>query len=90
MVISVEAINVNGIILPPMFILFANIHQKKWYITNLPPNYLISISESSYINDDLNFEFIRYFNRNTKAKTKGVYRLFIGDGYNSYLEFDFI
>jgi hypothetical protein len=89
MITCVETICADGSSIPPMVILSAIIHQEKWY-TNLPGDYLIGVSDTGYSNDVLNLDYIRHFDKYTKQKTKGAYRLLISDGYNSHLEFSFI
>jgi DDE superfamily endonuclease len=48
------------------------------------------MSDSGYSNDQIQMEWVRHFNKHTKARTKGAKRLLLCDGYNSHLEYDFV
>jgi DDE superfamily endonuclease len=48
------------------------------------------MSDSGYSNDQIQMEWVRHFNKYTKARTKGAKRLLLCDGYNSHLEYDFV
>ncbi|KFZ24810.1 hypothetical protein V502_00710, partial [Pseudogymnoascus sp. VKM F-4520 (FW-2644)] len=90
-VTAVECINSDGWLLPPMIILKGKTHISSWYLNSLPPNWTIAISENGWTTDQLGLTWLTdVFERHTKDRTKGIYRLLILDGHGSHItpEFD--
>jgi hypothetical protein len=88
-VTSVETISVDRTVIDPFIILPGANYLHKAF-RDLFRNTLIGVSETGYSNDNLNLEYARHFNKCTINKRIGKYRMLILDGYNSYLEFDFV
>ena len=88
-VTSVETIGGDETVIDPSIILPGVNHLHKAF-RNLFGNTLVGVSETGYSNDDLNLEYTRHFNKYIINKRIGKYRMLISDGYNSYLEFDFV
>lgn len=84
----IEAIGSNGFLLPPMIILAAKQHQASWY-QNLCPDWTIGVSETGWTNDQLGKNWLEAFNKHTKARTAGAYRLLILDGHGSHATAEF-
>ena len=88
---SVEAVSGDGVVIDPLMIMKGVKHLEKWYTqTSLPNNYLIGTSDSGYINDTLSIEWIKHFDRCTRGRTLGAWRLLIFDGYGSHCTKEFI
>ena len=51
---------------------------------------VISVSDSGYSNDRLSLDWLMHFDRHTKKKAKGKYRLLILDGFGSHHTYEFI
>jgi len=51
---------------------------------------LLGISESGYSNDQIALDYLKHFNKYTKQRRRGVWRLFIFDGHGSHLTYEFI
>ncbi|SLM33856.1 transposase tan1-aspergillus niger [Lasallia pustulata] len=89
-VTAVEAINASGWALPPMIIFAGKMHQAAWYDA-LPPQWTIAVSENGWTTDKIGLVWLQtVFNKHTKARTVGQYRLLILDGHGSHAtpEFD--
>ena len=89
-VTAVEAINANGWALPPMIIFAGKMHQAAWYEA-LPPQWTIAVSDNRWTTDKIGLIWLQtVFNKYTKARTIGQYRLLILDGHGSHAtpEFD--
>ena len=85
----IEAIGSNGFLLPPMIILAAKQHQASWY-HNLHPDWIIGVSDTGWTNDNLGRKWLEeVFDKNTKPRTAGVYRLLILDGHGSHATAEF-
>ena len=87
---SIECVNVNGFLIPPILVVAFQTLSKTTFVDELSPNYLITYSETGYSNSDIHNEWIRHFNKSTRAVTKETYRLLISDGFNTHFEFEFI
>lgn len=90
-VTAIECINSDGWLLPPIIILKGKTHISSWYLDSLPPKQTIAVSENGWTTDQLGLIWLAdVFEKHTKDRTKGVYRLLILDGHGSYStpEFD--
>ena len=90
-VTAVECINSYGWSLPPMIILKGKIHISSWYTDSLPSDWTIAVSENGWTTDQLGLTWLTdVFEKYTKDRTDGVYRLLILDGHGSHVtpEFD--
>ena len=88
---SVEAISGDGIVIDPLVIIKGVNLLEKWFShTDVPDNYLLGTSDSGYTNDMLSIDWIKHFDRCTRGRTMGVYRLLIFDGFDSHLTKNFL
>jgi hypothetical protein len=53
-VTSIETINAAGWALPPMIIFAGKVHQSIWY-QDIPPDWVIGLSENGWTNNELGF-----------------------------------
>jgi hypothetical protein len=86
---SVETICADGSGIPPIVIISMQIHLEGTF-RDLHEDILVGISNSRYSNDELNLDWIHYFNKFTKKKSQGSYRLLVSDRFESYNDFDYI
>ncbi len=88
----IECINALGWALPPFVILEGRVHLESWYRDNtgLPNGWAVAVSENGWTNDELGLRWIKHFDKWTKTRTVGTYRLLILDGHGSHStpEFD--
>jgi hypothetical protein len=88
---SVEAVSVDGEVLPPLLIIQGMDHLHQWYAnTSLPDNYLVGTSKSGYSNDMLSIDWLHHFDNWSRQRQQGAWRLLIFDGYESHLTKEFI
>ena len=74
-----------------MIIFEGKVHISSWYTDNLPRDWIIGVSENGWTNDSLGLTWLKeVFEKHTKDRTKGAYRLLILDGHGSHStpEFD--
>ncbi|CAG8971695.1 hypothetical protein HYALB_00003163 [Hymenoscyphus albidus] len=87
----VESICADGWVLPPMVIFEGKVHISTWYTDQLPADWTIALSDKGWTNDSLGLKWLSdVFEKYTKDRVKGVYRLLILDGHGSHStpEFD--
>jgi hypothetical protein len=77
-----------GRIILPFLIFAGKVLISTWY-TNLPRNWVIAVSPTGWINNDLALAWLKHFDAYTKASSTRVYRLLIIDGYESYCLVEF-
>ena len=83
--ISIECVAGDGTVIDPMLIMKGVSHLEKWYSrTSVPDEYLIGTSDSGYTNDMLSIDWIKHFDKCTRSRTTGIWRLLIFDGYDSH------
>ena len=65
-------------------------HQAVWYKNRLPNDWLITVSENGWTNNEISFKWlVNVFNHYTKDCTIGQYQLLILDGYSSHITSQF-
>ncbi|PVH90557.1 hypothetical protein DM02DRAFT_547573, partial [Periconia macrospinosa] len=48
------------------------LHMQKWYShTSMPDTYMIATSSSGYTNDTISIEWLKFFEKQTRARQKG-------------------
>lgn len=85
-----QGINATGWAIPPFVIFKARHHLSNWYKDDkLPQDWVIAISENGWTTNELGFEWIKHFDKHTKTRTVGTYRLLIIDGHKSHNSAEF-
>ena len=87
----IECINSYGWAIPPLIILEGKVHISTWYKNgDLLDDWAIGVSENGWTNNELGMTWLRtIFNKYTKDRTKGRYRLLILDGHGSHVTSEF-
>lgn len=67
----VECCSTDGRVIEPILVIKASTVFEHW-VVDLPPKYLIHISDSGYSNDQTSMDWIKYFDTMTRHQTKGV------------------
>lgn len=68
-----------------MVIFEGKVHISTWYIETLPLNWTIAVSANGWTDDSLGFTWLTdVFQKHTKNRTKGVYRLLILDRHGNH------
>jgi hypothetical protein len=86
----IQGINATGWTTPP-FVIFADKHHlSAWYKEgSTPDDWVIAVSENSWTTNELGIEWLEHFNRRTKGRVIGSYRLLVLDGHESHNSIDF-
>jgi hypothetical protein len=80
----IHGINATGLSMPPFIIFQGKHHRSAWNEDDLPRDQVIAVSENGWTTNELGLGWLKYFDRHTKKRTVGEYRLLIFDGYESY------
>lgn len=84
-----ECVNAEGSAISPMVIIEGAALLER-YFTDLPDQYLVARSSSSYTNDELSLEWAKHFVRESQKLLKGIYRLLLFDGFDSHYTQEFL
>lgn len=88
----IETICARGHTIPPLIIFEAVMHQAAWYENGLLPyDWSIAVSENGWTNSQIGLTWLKtVFDKHTKDRSIGRYRLLILDGHGSRVtpEFD--
>ena len=86
----IQGINSQGWIIPPFIILSGQNHLSAWYEDDdLPGDWIIAVSENGWTINELGFTWLQHFDKYTKGRTVGTYRLLILDGHKSHASAQF-
>lgn len=86
----IQAINAEGWAIPPFIIGAGQYHLANWYRdSNLPDEWAIATSPNGWTDNELGLEWLKHFDRYTKTRSVGRYRLLILDGHESHHSLEF-
>jgi hypothetical protein len=87
----IQGINSNGWAIPPYVIFKGEKHLSAWYDEDngRPPGTVITLSPNGWTTNEIGYEWIQHFDKHTKHRTKGRYRLLIIDGHESHISAQF-
>ena len=82
---AIECINGEGWCLPPFLIVQGAYHFANWYSEGgLPLDWAIKPTSNGWTDNETGLEWINNFDKHTKSRTKGVYRMIVLDGHESH------
>ncbi|KAG9196117.1 hypothetical protein G6011_01238 [Alternaria panax] len=84
----VQGVSATGRVIPPFLIFAGKVLITSWF-ADLPRNWIITVSPTGWINNDLALAWLKHFDAHTKASSTGAYRLLIIDGHESHCSIDF-
>ncbi|KZL83452.1 transposase, partial [Colletotrichum incanum] len=86
----IQAISSQGYNVPPYIIVAGQYHLSTWYTeSGLPPDWVIATSENGWTTNERGLDWVKLFDRHTKPRAKGAYRLLIVEGHESHHSTDF-
>jgi hypothetical protein len=87
---AIECINGEGWCLPPFLIVQGAYHLANWYTEGeLPLDWVIKPTSNGWTDNETGLEWIKHFDKHTKSRTKGVYRMIVLDGHESHQSAEF-
>jgi hypothetical protein len=84
----VQGVAATGRIIPPFLIFAGKVLISSWF-TGLPRNWVITVSPTGWINNDVALAWLKHFDAHTKATSARAYRLLIIDGHESHCSIEF-
>ena len=87
---DIEAVSADGSYLPNMLILQHKTHTEALYPAELDDNTLVGFTDSGYVNDERALEWLQHFDKYSKRRQQGAWRMLIFDGYGSHCTKEFI
>jgi hypothetical protein len=86
----IQGISSYGWAVPPFIIFKGANHLSAWYEdSDLPRDWVITLSENGWTTNAIGLEWIQHFEKYTRGRTKGTYRLLVLDGHESHLSVEF-
>jgi hypothetical protein len=86
----IQAINAEGWAIQPFIVVAGQYHLANWYReSNLPGDWAIATTQNGWTDNETGLEWLKHFDRHTKARLTGRYRLLILDGHESHHSVDF-
>ncbi|KAF4490738.1 Pogo transposable element with ZNF domain [Colletotrichum fructicola Nara gc5] len=86
----IECINSGGWCIPPFVIVKGVYHLASWTTeSGFPGNWVIKPTANGWTDNQTGLDWIKHFDKHTKNRTKGVYRMLIIDGHESHLSAEF-
>ena len=81
----IQGVNSRGWTVPPFIVVAGKNHLASWYQNSgFPPNWVIAVTENGWTTNERGMDWIRHFDKHTRARTMGGYRLLILDGHESH------
>ena len=86
----IQGINSQGWALPPFIIVAGQHHLTNWYEdSTLPPDWVIATTPNGWTTNEKGVERIQHFERHTRGRSSGAYRLLVMDGHESHHSTEF-
>ncbi|KID97300.1 transposase, partial [Metarhizium majus ARSEF 297] len=86
----IQDFNSQGWAIPPFIIVAGKHHLANWYEhSTLPKDWVISTTHNGWTTNEKGVEWIQHFERHTKPRTRGAYRLLIMNGHDSHHSTEF-
>ncbi|KAJ3552712.1 hypothetical protein NPX13_g11049 [Xylaria arbuscula] len=86
----IQGVNSRGWAVPPFIVVAGKYHLSSWYENSqLPKDWRISVSDNGWTTNERGHEWIQHFDKHTKGRSVGVYRLLILDGHESHHSTEF-
>jgi hypothetical protein len=87
---AIECINAMGWCIPPFVIVQGAYHLASWTTeSGFPLSWVIKPTLNGWTDNETGLEWIRHFDKHTKQRTKGTYRMLIVDGHESHMSVEF-
>jgi len=82
---AIACISGDGFDVPPFLVVQGQYHLASWYSEGgLPYDWSITTSSNGWTNNETGLEWLRHFDKHTKERRKGGYRMLILDGHESH------
>jgi len=81
----IQSVNSQGWKVPPFVIVAGKNHLSSWYQnSDFPPKWVIAVTDNGWTTNEKCVDWIWHFEKHTRPRTVGNYRLLILDGHESH------
>jgi hypothetical protein len=81
----IQGVNSQGWTVPPFVVVAGKNHLASWYQNSgFPPDWVIAVTDNGWTTNEKGMDWIRHFEKHTKARTISGYRLLVLDGHESH------
>ena len=86
----IQAVNSQGWTIPPYIIVAGKTHLASWYREyQLPGDWKIALTSNGWTTNEKGLEWVQHFDKHSRARSTGRYRLLILDGHESHHSMEF-
>ena len=86
----IQGVGSTGYAVPPFIIVAGKVHLSSWYEdTPMPSDWVVTKTDNGWTTNEKGLDWIKRFDKHTKDRTKGAYRILILDGHESHHSVDF-
>ena len=87
---AIACISGNGFAVPPFLVVQGKYHLASWYTEGgLPDSWSITTTSNGWTDNQTGLEWVQHFDKHTKSRTTGAYRMLILDGHESHVSAPF-
>ena len=82
---AIECVNADGWCIPPFLVVQGAYHLANWYTeSDLPQDWAIKPTLNGWTNNETGLKWIKHFNKHTRTRQRGAYRMIVLDGHESH------
>ena len=87
---AISCVSADGFDVPPYLLVQGQYHLANWYTQGgMPASWVIKPTSNGWTNNETGLDWIKHFNRYTKSRRQGGYRMLVLDGHESHQSIDF-
>lgn len=87
---AITCVSGDGFDVPPFLLVQGAYHLANWYTeSGLPDSWAIKPTSNGWTDNETGLDWIKHFDKHTKSRTKGGYRMLVLDGHESHQSVDF-
>lgn len=87
---AIICVSGDGFDVPPFLLVKGVYHLANWYTEGgLPQTWAVKPTCNGWTDNDTGLDWIKHFDKHTRLRTKGVYRMLVLDGHGSHQSVDF-
>jgi hypothetical protein len=86
----IQGVGATGFCVPPYIVVAGKYHLSTWYQDDaIPRDWRIATSPNGWTTNEIGFDWIQHFDRHTKPRKTGGYRVLVLDGHESHHSVEF-
>ena len=87
---AINCISGDGYSLPPFLLVKGLVNTSTWYTeTGIPHDWVVKPTPNGWTNNETGLDWIKHFEKHTRQRTVGGYRMIVLDGHESHLSLEF-